>query len=406
MTKDSAKGAGAGYLFQYQRALLLLTTLESSNEFISIEMVDDVAKHDNSGILLTVQVKHSIRNCGNSFTDSSTALWRTLEIWITKLEKKIYTTSTHFVCSSNRPIASTSFLYKVVHNKYKTFEDILLFMNNLLDIQKAKEQSEARDKFIEKIEFVLSKSNFLKIIVQNLKIEYVDTIKEDFYNSTHLNSTSITDLQRENVYHTMYGWIMDNCIAKWSNNEDAIIYKSAFDSKYISTMRNSSVVDAIFRRKKDLLHYLDNVLVNNYKRNGALFVRQISDISRNEESKERIIEDAINDFICSEIELKDIIEEGNYTEQDFKEFSSICAKKWQKYADTIILEELSEYSDREKNSLAVKIFDFIMNEINLKFDDTHSFHENTRYIQNGTFLKLSDIPEIGWHPDWKTRYKK
>jgi len=47
-----------------------------------------------------------------------------------------------------------------------------------------------------------------------------------------------------------------------------------------------------------------------------------------------------------------------------------------------------------------------MKELSLQFDEAYSFSDSTRYIQNGTFLKLSDIPEIGWHPEWENRYKK
>jgi hypothetical protein len=46
-----------------------------------------------------------------------------------------------------------------------------------------------------------------------------------------------------------------------------------------------------------------------------------------------------------------------------------------------------------------------MNDIKLEFSDGLSFNTNNEYIRNGSFLKLSDIPTIGWHPEWETKYK-
>ena len=58
--KDNAIAPSAGYIFQFEIALLMFTDLET-NGSISVEQVDDVAKLDEKGaILVTTQVKHSI----------------------------------------------------------------------------------------------------------------------------------------------------------------------------------------------------------------------------------------------------------------------------------------------------------------------------------------------------------
>lgn len=122
--------------------------------------------------------------------------------------------------------------------------------------------------------------------------------------------------------------------------------------------------------------------------------------------KEGIISEAIIDYICSEIELNQIIDTCDFTKKDFQEFSDLCYQKWQECVDSYIIYELDEYSDKEKNDFAIQIFNQVMKELTLQFDEAYSFSDSTRYIQNGTFLKLSDIPEIGWHPEWENKYKK
>ena len=78
---DSAKGPLAGYLFQFEKALLLLAELDKVTDSISIEDVDDIATHADDGtVLMTIQAKHSISSSGTTYEDTSHALWRTIEI--------------------------------------------------------------------------------------------------------------------------------------------------------------------------------------------------------------------------------------------------------------------------------------------------------------------------------------
>jgi len=109
-------------------------------------------------------------------------------------------------------------------------------------------------------------------------------------------------------------------------------------------------------------------------------------------------------IIYSEIELKNIVDIGDYTEEDFIDFNESCKKIWQDSVDSLIVRDLGDYTEDEKNTLAVTLFNKIMKEIKLTFDKNFSFTESTKYIQNGTFLKLSDEPKIGWHPEWETKY--
>jgi len=87
--KDSAKGPVSGYIYQFEIALLELSQL-NVNESISIEKVDDIAKEDAKGTFIcTIQAKHSISLSGSNFGNTSEDLWKTINIWIEKLNKGI-----------------------------------------------------------------------------------------------------------------------------------------------------------------------------------------------------------------------------------------------------------------------------------------------------------------------------
>lgn len=405
---DTAKGPLAGYLFQFEKALLMLSNLEKGDDYISIEDVDDIATHKENGtVLLTIQAKNSISNSGTTFEDTSNALWRTLQIWIEKIEENIFNSNTKFICSTNKIIPKTSLLNKI---KELSFDDLMIEVKNLLENQKAKikgeKLEEAKGKSIKKtiklIEFAISKEVYFEIIKRNIIIEDSECVKEKFFNNLHLSNSMFMESQKDSIFHSFYGWIVDNCNSKWKNGEEARISKDNFNEKHFQVFNNPSIVNAVFRTK-ELLGTIDDKTILNRRKD--LFVRQIEDINRRIDAKERIIKSAILDFIYSDIELSYIVTKGHFTETDFDEFLKHCQESWQMCFDEYIVKEIDDYSDDEKNSLAVKIYDTIMNKIEIKFKTGYDFNPNNKYIRNGSFLKLSNYPIIGWHPEWEKKYK-
>jgi len=405
---DTAKGPLAGYLFQFEKALLILSNLDKDNDYISIEEVDDIATHkDNGTVLITFQAKNSISNSGTTFEDTSFALWRTLQIWIDKLEKNIFNNDTLFICSTNKTIPRTALLYKI---KDLPFNDLMLEIHTLLDNQKAKIEAIKFDptkgknikKTIELIEFTISKKIYFEIIKKNIVIEDIENVKEKFYNKLHLSQNKYTDTQKDSIFHSFFGWITDNSNSKWKNGEEARISKNSFNEKHYQVFNNPSIINAVFRTKVSL-GVIDDKEIQTKRKD--LFVKQIEDINRNKVAKERIIKAAILDFIYSDIELSYIINKGDYTEPDFDEFLEQCQESWQSCFDENIIKEIEDYSDEEKNTLAINIYDTIMNKIEIKFKTGHSFNPDNKYIRNGSFLKLSNNPTIGWHPEWEKKYK-
>ncbi len=117
---DSAVGSISGYLFQFERALFLLCNLEEKGQSISIEKIDDIAAHSEEGsILLLEQDKHSILESGSTFKDTEYALWRTIQLWIQKLQAGQITMTTKLYCSTNKKISDTSLIKFIVENDFE-----------------------------------------------------------------------------------------------------------------------------------------------------------------------------------------------------------------------------------------------------------------------------------------------
>lgn len=143
---DSAKGPAAGYIFQFEKALLMLTKLDK-DDFISIENVDDIAVHKNGSVYITVQAKHRISSSGMTFQDTSYSLWRTLQIWIQKIEKGIFNDETQFVCSTNKIIPKDSLLLFIKsileHAPKSTWKDVEHI--NLVEEWRGEKEDESSD---------------------------------------------------------------------------------------------------------------------------------------------------------------------------------------------------------------------------------------------------------------------
>lgn len=409
---DSASGSISGFLFQFEKALVLLATLDNITDVVSIEQVDDVAvQSDEDLVLVTIQSKHSIAPNGTTFEDTSKSLWRTLQIWIEKLESGIFNDSTKFICSTNKKIADHSLLRRILTG---SFDEVVQDIQVLLDRQKAKLQTlqssngdagKSIKPIIRLIEFVLSKQDKFRVIKENLSIEDKESLMERFFIATHMTTDNYSKARKEFVYDAMYGWLLNGSKAKWLQGTKigATFNKKDFDSKLSIVNANPAIVNAVFRKKDDL-GTIDFKRLSDVKK--ELFVAQISDLHRKKTAKERLIENAVLDFIYHDIEMAHIVRGGDFTEPDFREFQKACMDRWQSYVDTVIINELEEYDDIEKNEMAIKIFDYIMNNIEVNFQEGFSFSSSNSYIRNGTFLKLSNIPEIGWHPDWELKYKK
>lgn len=407
---DSAGGQLAGYLFQFEKALLMLAELENQTDYISVEEIDDVSAHNaDSTILTSLQAKHSISCSGNTFENTSNSLWRTLEIWVEKFTEGIYNDQTDFICCTNKIVPSDFLVRKIIvlsnEDTMNEFENLLLQQKEKLKEFKEKnpKSGSSISSIIKKMQYVINNKDIFLKIKPKMKIHDNENIKERFCTRIHVGSENYTTLQRDNIFKDFFGWISYGSKAKWKNELEARFTKKEFDEKMYQILRNPSIVNAIFRKKEILGTTIlpDEIL----KKSKDLFVIQIEDITRNKRSKERIIQNAIIDFICCDIEIKHIIEIGNYTEEDFQAFLNTCSEVWLKLFDQKVIKEFTSYSEEEKNTLAVEIYDSIMNKVRIDFKEGFTFSPTNEYIRNGSFLKLSNIPNIGWHPDWQSKYK-
>lgn len=404
--KDSAKGPSSGYIYQFEIGLLQLTKL-NQDEAISIEHVDDVAVLDSKGTyIFTIQAKHSISSSSSNFGNTSEDLWKTLNIWISKLKSGILDSNNKFIAVTNNKIPANAIIKNF---SIKSFKDIISSVETIKKEQEVKlndkvkkgEKGNSHKKIISKIDNVLNNKKLFESIVKNFSYEEMTSAKNLFLNNVFLSNADITT--QDNIYHSCLGWIQEKSKQFWLDGKEAIFNKEHFDDKFNSVRENHSLVNAIFRGK-NIIQDANPVNIKNINRN-EIYIQQIEDIDRYE--KEEIIKNAILDFIYKDIEIVyQIKNSSTLTKMDFENFENKCQNHWDNIKRKHLRKNPISYTKEELNEIAINIYDEIMIDIKLDFQDAWGFNDTNRYIQNGTFLSLSNDLKIGWHPNWEEKYKK
>lgn len=405
---STAKGPASGYIYQFEVALSQLSSLDD-DQSILIESIDDIAKIDESGTYIaTIQAKHSISSTGKSFGNTSEDLWKTFEIWITNIKNGKLNSMNKFYANSNKGVVKNSLIDKMT--KKITYDQFLKEIISIEDAQKIKLQLKESKKekatsiktTLSRIEYVLLHKKELKIIYENFELlDNQINIKKEFFNAINLGG--FPDEQKDDFYFNFLGWIQDKSKEFWLNKSDAKFSKFDFDIKY-NSLRDIHLLNKLYFRKKELLENSNLINPQIFDKN-QIFIKQIEDIDRFQ--KNIIIEEAIIDYLCRDLEMLHLLSTSSpFTREDFERFEKKCIKKWGEIVrKNITKTNFKEYTLEQLNQISVTIYDEIMIELRIDFQDDFGFNDSNKYIQNGTFLSLSDKPLIGWHPEWEKKYK-
>ncbi|WP_417609301.1 hypothetical protein [Owenweeksia hongkongensis] len=405
---DSAKGPGAGYIYQFELALVELAKMSRDN-VLSIEKMDDLAMQDIKGhYIMTIQAKHSISVTGSTFGNTSSDLWKTLVNWIDKITNGHVGSGNHFKVITNVKIPKNSIIRKF---RIEDYDEVIEEIRSIKCDQEAKiaknkskgKNSPSIKAILSKVDKVLNDLPSFQIILSNFSYEENYQLKEDFFDSIQLGSIT-DDSYKSDLYDHFIGWVINKTKENWLNSNEADFTKKDFEEKYDYLRRVHPLKKVLFRSKKEITG-LANIDLNQTRND--TFILQIEDIERDEDDKKEIIKEAIFNFILSDIEISYVITKSNtFTKPDYEDFKEECYNNWKKLKKKHAPHDPKKYSASEQNDIAIKIFDEIMDEIKLSFIEDFNFDNSNKYVQNGTFLQLSNEPKIGWIPSWKEKYKK
>lgn len=407
--KDSAEGQLAGYLFQPDRALFHLSGLSSRKHSVSIEFTDDVSVLDEMhSVILTEQDKHSIAQSNCVYSNGSKDLWRTLEIWLEKIELGILDPLRHdFICCTNKQIPKNYLIIKInncnddddeARSIFDKLKAIQIKKKN--DIEKSEKKIKTSSVLSKIMDNVISKEKDLISLIKAIKLK--DDVNLDKLNDDILNNVNIPadHPHKLNILLQLKGWISERCKLLINSRTPVILSKEDLNNFLIECLDKYKLSNIAFTAKSQIREAISEGDILGLMSN--TFVEQLNMIQHRNIKK--IILDAIIDFLCYQKEILRIATLSNITAKDFEDFEAINKKRWENVFDRYITKELTDYTAEELNSFAYKIYDEVLS-INVKFKDLYKIPISSDYFKNGNYHTLAEKLEIGWHPDWEKKLK-
>lgn len=375
--KSNAPGQFLGYVTQFPRALLHLLRA-SPGDCVSIEYIGDVATEYSDGTSLVEEDKSSI--ISNPINDRSVNLWKTFSNWIDAIEDNdININKTLFLLFSTKTgnPALVNLFHKADQEKDAN-----------LAIEQAKEKLKKINSAHEIWPYYNNAINRNKTIFSKIIMRFsLETQEGGPYEeiSKELRRKHVRESQITHLTDAISGWLEKTIIQKIQEKESPIVYWEDYDKAfkvYFERSRRRELIDFSLKDPPDE----DSIKckVKSY----PLFVRQLDIIQENEES----ITEAVTDYLKAEVNRQIWIEDEFIDEETAGDFEKKLKSFWANTKDEIEIKH--EFFDCIKKSKLLYI------ECK-KRQQTIRDNEPPESTIAGTYHSLADIPEIGWHSDWK-----
>ena len=386
----TATGQMAGYLFQPDRALVILCSCKN-NESVSIELIDDVAIVDETGdIVYREQDKSSIQEAGQPYKDRSKDLWNTLKIWIDAAKNgSLSPDSTKLVCVSNKKLNDNALIHKI--SFAETAEQIEVALTLL---KSAAQKPPTTLKSI--TEDVLKEEDVLKKIIPQITL--LDDNNLQNRNEVIAHELNLNDNIKENVITDLRGWLQESVLLQLDAGNAPVISKVDFNNRLQRAIQKESddritMMAKRFVKSKIRKEEIDEAI-------DKPFVKQLELLGHYD--KQNIIIDAIDDFLCSETERVRLVLKGDLQKDELEAIDDLSRERWKE----VFRRKMTGYNVSmgadEMGRIAYEIFD---NTVHGYLAKIRGF-ETEPYFTKGSFHKLADELEIGWHPEWQKHFPK
>jgi len=390
--------------FEYQFFYFLLSLLRMKvGDTVGFEVEEDV-HIENDDQLLLCQLKHSIqKNTNNQIKNLTTAdsdLWKTLSLWIDKIKeiqdidelKNIY-----FIFVSNKSDdGRNDFL--INFERFNSNQNILDFKRYLERYKKElekkyrikilKEPKTIQDKKIDYLANILSidddsLNKFLKNMTFELGLDnIIEEIKKVLKEEKYLES----DFRVEQTFHSLIGLLKEDFYRKVKEKQSVQYSSEDFSNKSKLIFKQTRSENILFIEE-----------VENFEKNIAIldrtFAKQFKDLGL--EDDEIYEYDYQRELILTN--LKELSQNNEISLKDIESLDKNTISQWKLLHKKQYIKEVNRNEDN-----ALELFYTLLDKDLDLIGQKISFKE----ISNGQFIKMSDIPHIGWKYNWKEEYKK
>ncbi|MBU1666801.1 hypothetical protein KKC13_00135 [bacterium] len=371
--------------FEYQFFYFLLSLLKMQiGDTVGFEVQEDV-HIENDGKITFCQLKHTIQtdsqNKPKNLTTSDKDLWKTLSLWVNIINKKSdkneFLKNAKFIFVSNKSNNdNNAFLtHFTTFQNDKEIDNLKDFLNSYKNTLDSKDKKREYLNNILSLDDALLKNFFLKIkFLLNLN-EIRQNIKDVLKNEKYIKS----DFRIDQAYEQLIGLLKDDFFEKVIEREKVQYSRDEFAQK----------VTPIFEKmRSDKIPFFSKIEHSKeVKILDRVFAKQLKDIGI--EDDEEIYEYDYN-RVLTESNLKELHQSSEITKQDIDTLDENTLNNWKPIYRKKYIRKVE---DKEK---ALEFFYDILDK-----DLYLAGQILDKAISNGQFIKLSNIPKIGWKYNWK-----
>ena len=400
--KRSASDIYLAFEYQWDFFVLEVIKLLEEDDVVSFECLDDVARQTNNEVIL-YQIKHSLRKKANgetvNLTNRDSDLWKTITVWMDFIEENeeanrdAYINSNRFVFVTNKTINSNAFGDAL--QKYKQNGDLSAFRNRINEI---KEKGDSASLVTRQIERLVNASYF-ETFVKHISLNFVPNELELEIKKKIGVRFALKEDKINSVYEHLMARMRDDA-KELIRNQKIIQYDCHTIQERYWTIINEGREKLVFRT--DFPRYDGNP-------RDLMFIKQLI---------------AVNDITTDDCD--DI---ANYTNQWFQ-FHNNFKEKWNNHdindrdvqnlttdVDSVWRDSHKQFYRKLTKFSSVQDLDDAANNVltvvrkePLSLARTPLGQALSRgcfyYYSNDDSTIITEMPRIGWHIDWRSKFRK
>jgi hypothetical protein len=391
--QHTAGAQDLGYVYQFYYFVLLALELRQGQK-IGFEVKDDI-HIDREDETILFQTKHTIYENQN-LTILDIDLWKTLSNWVEFIKKgdKNFLEKHSFILVTNKNDGNNEFIDTL--SSFKVNQDIDTVLSKLKEL-KDRTKDETIKKYINNV-ISLGKQK-IKQFIPKLSIEIVDDIIVKIKNKI-IENTYQSDLV-DVIFDSLYSNIQQAKYFDTRNNKKFEITCEDFARRFGRCFRVAFENKPLPPRNHPVL------LPENLE--DQIFIKQLLDIGEIDNDSPRILE-YTTQMLMALNSFSYWLKNGYVLPEEMDGFAKNNILMWnnkfiEKYRqiDSQIKKGVP-ICDLEEDikTLGIELVDFIRQ----KDLSILNYPALGLEISNGHFYALSDDLKIGWHYDWKNKYKK
>ncbi|EID33577.1 hypothetical protein HMPREF9969_2191 [Prevotella sp. oral taxon 306 str. F0472] len=415
-SKEQSKRSAADIFaaFEYQWNYFVLRLLKENDDAatVSFELHDDVDTQTEEGITL-YQIKHSVRKSSKGETinlsNRDTDLWKTISIWMKFIEEQPdILKNTKFQLITNKAISKNKFVEAIeaFHNTHSV-EDLKSAFVTIKESERTEKSKIESNKSVNnhlnvsQIIRDLLKKDYLKEFCSRISISKTSDVLKEYIKRIMINRFGLNRNRIDWVYNQLMTSLKDDSIDNIINRTPVSYNGSIFTERY------QSILDIGRKKLNFRFDYSLDSLSGDFR--DFLFIKQLISIDDTKDDDLDRIADLTKNWLFFNNNLQEHWNNNDIIHEDVKRLTEDVYAKWRTYYHSNHRRIKSEATCNELCEAGCNTVDS-MRQCEFLLADTplgNFLSEGCIYYYSNSATEIiPDLPLIGWHRDWKNKFKK